>query len=504
MTDNNEEVMKTDIDVNAENPAEPTMEIQPIEEGFKSPILTALETAESIDDVIPVIHGNYGDLTDLVNEINTDDSDKALFKEMIRRDGPEKATLWIQHVINSINHLSRYSVLDRSINTPGAKWLQGVFRNNKLVNIGRPDVKVTDSDNGILTGMQAIMKVRQVMERGDFTTVHLPHSGFWASLQIDGDDLWLDMQSAIHQEKSDLGRSTLGMVFGNLDVIIFKHMSRFLINRIYKTSVGITDPGKLQDLIKAPDIYVLAHAYLAGRFKSGYTLNTSCVARAEAGGLCGHTVSERVNLARMLIVDHSRITETQAAHMSTDTGHTVTTVSAYQEAFDLKKAFEIMPSVFLNMRVPTVADKINEGIAWLEALEASVTDAFKEGSTREERETMIKRKAALSSNRSMAHWIASIEIGGQVISDRKDIGDALAEFTTDDKITKAISNAVIEFGAQATVALMAIPRWTCPSCGNIQPVRDRYMQAFTPLNVEKVFFTVMTSTLARIYEREEV
>lgn len=479
---------------------------------YKSPILEKIENMKDASDVLNVIHGNYGEVSEIINNINTDTSEANMLKSIIRRRGSEAAVSWLSSVSIGINHILRHNPLDKSVQWPGARWVQGMLLNDKRRNITRPNIAAqgvtgTDLEEGIktLTGMSALMRARKTMHRGDGVLVPLTHTGMWVVMEVEGDDAWVNMQLELAQDRVVIGRSTNGLVFNNLDGIIYKHMAQFLVGSIIKTSIGTTDRKELFKIIKAQDVYTLAHSYLTARFKRGYDLTTACVERNERNELCGALRSDRVALAQMLITDDSRISKEQVQHMNRDSGHTIESLVAYQECFDFKRKFEITEGVSIHMQTPSIQDKIDNYNNWVSAIEESLPEVFNEGTSASDRENAIHTKANMTSCRGLAHWISSISFGtDEVITSRKDIEAVIGEFTTDPEIATAINHAVIEYAASMSITIVAVPRWTCTECNKMQPASNQNFQAFTPLNVEKTFFTLMTRALTQIYEREEV
>lgn len=478
---------------------------------YKSPIVEKIENMASVEDVLNVIHGNYAELSEIITNINTDSSEANLLKSVIRRRGSEAAVEWLAAVGIGINHVLRHNALDKSVQWPGARWVQGMLLNGVRRNITRPNLtSAKDSkevEDGIkaLTGMSALMRARKIMHRGDGVLVPLTHTGMWVVLEVEGDDAWVNMQLELAQDRVTVGRSTNGLIFNNLDGVIFKHMAQFLVGSIIKTSIGITDRKELFKIIKAQDVYTLAHAYLTARFKRGYNLSSVCAGRNERNELCGGRRQDRVTLAQMLITDDSRISKEQVSHMGKDVGHTIESLVAYQEAFDFKRKFEITEGVTIHMQTPSIQDKLDNYNNWVAAIEESLPEVFNEGTSAADREMAIQTKANLTSCRGLAHWISSISFDDDaVITNRKDIEAVIAEFTTDTEVATAINHAVVEYGSSMTVTMVAVPRWTCTDCGTMQPALNQNFQAFTPLNVEKTFFTLMTTTLTQIYGRAEV
>lgn len=479
---------------------------QPLASQYQNPVLKVLADVEHATDggLMSVIHSNYDDAVALLTEIDDTSSDTKLLKEIISMHGNDRALLWIALTSAGIQNLSYKDGLRPTITQTGAEWLQGILLPKGTVQgISRPPIKNSAGENGKLTGKQAMMRARSVMNMGDYIHLPLPHSGLWVTILVAGDDEFVDMQTGLMNEKVVIGRRTNGIVFNNLDVIVRKHMTDFLLGMITDTSIGTTDKKVLRGLIKEQDLDILAGAYLGARFKSGYQIAQACMADPKK---CTHIEVARVNIARLMITDNSRLTGFQREHMASFSGRTVEQVIAYQTAFEVMKdnTFEV-GGVKYFMRVPTLEQKINAGQDWIATIEQSISETFNNSLTREQREDYINKQAALSSMRGYAHWVARIEFDdGTYVDSDEDVAGLLKEFTKDEDIRTAFTDQVNAFINRVTIAVMAMPRWTCPQCSTRQPLVNNMFPAYTPLNVGKVFFTLMVNTLNRTIDQADI
>lgn len=479
---------------------------QPFADKYVSPVIKALASIEDATDggVMSVIHSNYDDAVQLMNDLDDNTGETKLLKEIITMQGNERAFLWLSLASSAISNLSYKDGLRDTITQDGAQWLQGILLPNGAVQgVSKPPVKKTDTESKRLTGKEAMMRARSVMNMGDYIHLPLPHSGLWVTILVAGDDEFVDMQTALMNEKVVIGRRTNGIVFNNLDVIVRKHMIDFLLGMITDTSVGTTDKKVLRGLIKEQDLDLLAGAYLGGRFKSGYQIAQACTVDPKK---CNHIQADKVSIARLTIIDNNRLTGFQREHMANFSGRTTEQVIAYQTAFEVLKenTFEVA-GVTYHLRVPTLEQKINAGQDWIATIEQSIAETFNNSLTREQREDYINKQAALSSMRGYAHWVARIEFAdGTYVDAEEDVAALLKQFSANSEIRKAFTDQVGNFINRVTIGVLAVPRWKCPSCEARQPMVNNMFPAYTPLNVGKVFFTLMTSTLNQTFEQADI
>lgn len=479
---------------------------QPFAEQYQSPIIKVFAKLDQATDggVMSVIHNNYDEAVAMMNELDDNSGDTKLLKEIISLHGQERAFIWLALVSAAISNLSYKDGLRDTVTYSGAQWLQGILLpNGKIQGIAKPPVKKAVSEDGRLTGQQAMMRARSVMNMGDYVHLPLPHSGLWVTILIAGDDEFVDMQTALMNEKVTIGRRTNGVVFNNLDVIVRKHMADFLLGMITDSSIGTTDKKVLRGLIKEQDLDLLAGAYLGGRFKAGYQIAQGCAVDPKK---CNHIEAAKVNLARLTIIDNSRLTSFQREHMSHYSARTVEQVIAYQTAFEVLKdnSFEVA-GVKYYLRVPTLEQKTNAGQDWINTIEQAIAETFNNSLSREQREEYINKQAALSVMRGYAHWIARIEFDdGNYVDNEEDLAGLLKQFSADGAIRKAFTDQVGAFINRATIGIMAMPRWQCPVCETRQPLVNNMFPAYTPLNVGKVFFTLMVNTLNQTFEQADI
>lgn len=312
----------------------------------------------------------------------------------------------------------------------------------------------------------------------------------------------LNFHTRILAAKSVLGRRTAGLVFSNSDVVILRHLWDLLSGMIVSTSMGKVNKKELTALVKVQDIPLMVGYYMAARFRSGYNLAQACQADPQK---CGHVDVQRVNINRMLIIDNSRLTDAQRGHMRKQGGHDANSVLAYQEYFSAirENVVDITPGVRVVFGVPSVEQKLQAGQAWLDAIEDAVTLSFQDELTREERVQYINKQAALSALRNYAHWVRRIdyldangEVDGFIEGD-EDIHTQLKELSKDDVFRDSFYKEIGKFINDMTVGIVAVPRYKCPACQGRQPAVNDQFPNYTPVNMERAFFTLLANTLNR-------
>lgn len=463
-----------------------------------------LKPYEELTELLHVAHGDQLTIGDLLDGINRGDADTAeaeMFREMVRVKGAEPAMQWLAATQESINHMAYRNGLTDTVMRGDSRWLQGILIDGQVRGGFRPNIKNSKHRKGErLSGRDATVRVRQEMGIGDFITFPLPHSGIWMTLLVEGEGEMVNFHTRVLASKSHLGRRTAGLVFSNSDVIILRHLWDMLSRMVVSTSMGKVNKKELSSLIKIQDIPLIVGYYMAARFSSGYTLAQPCQVDPAK---CGNVDVHKVNINRMLIVDNARLTEAQAAHMRKMNGHTAESVLAYQAYFSAirENVVNITPTTRVVFGVPTVDQKLEAGMAWLDSIEDSVTLSFKDELTRDQRIAYINKQAAVTALRNYSHWVKRIDLldaHGELdgyIEGEEDIYAQLSELNKDEEFKKAFYKEINIFMNEMTVGVVALPRYKCTKCGQRQPAVGEKFPAFTPVNMERAFFTLLTNTL---------
>lgn len=474
---------------------------------FNNPVIEQImRPFEEITNALHVAHGDQMTIADLIDGINKaapDSIENEMFKELVKTKGVEKAMQWLASTQQSINHMAYQNSLTPTVMRENSQWLQGILINGHVIGAHRPDVKNKNSQHtpgSRLVGNEAMVRVRQAMGIGDFITLPCPHSGLWLTLLISGEDEMVNFHSRVLTSKSVMGRRTVGLVYSNTDVIILRHLWDLLASMIVNTSMGKVNKKELVNLIKVQDIPLIVAGYMAARYRSGYPLVQPCQVDPTK---CAHIETSLVNINRMIIIDNAALSPVQRAHMARRAGHTTETVLAYQEQFAAlsDNVRSLTDGVRVVFGMPSVEQKLVAGDAWINDIEDAVSLSFSDTMTRDERVAHINKQAAVSALRTYAHWVRRIDylaadgtVDGFVEGD-EDIYTHLTEMTRNAEVRAKFFEEVAKYINSVTVGIVALPRYVCKSCGQRQPAVGEKYPDFTPINLERCFFTLLGNTL---------
>ena len=106
--------------------------------------------------------------------------------------------------------------------------------------------------------------------------------------------------------------------------------------------------------------------------------------------------------------------------------------------------------------------------------------------------------------RQFNHFVDYIEFDDAVMTDRDTINRVLEVFSSDDSIREEITDGILKFKANTTIAIIGIPEYKCSNCKaeqNIAPVSDKFINVI-PLDSMNLFFGLLTLQISKILERE--
>lgn len=158
----------------------------------------------------------------------------------------------------------------------------------------------------------------------------------------------------------------------------------------------------------------------------------------------------------------------------------------------------------LFLKIPTVAEHTSDGLGWVNKINTAIDNILViEDDDGKAKTEMLQQYVSSSVLRQFSHFIDYIDVDESVITDRESLHAVLELMSADDDIRKEITDAILKFTSQTTVALVGIPEFSCPGCGKAQmtePINER-LSSVIPLDVMMLFFTLLTLRMSRILER---
>lgn len=436
------------------------------------------------------------------------DFEKDLAKLPNMQVGGEGADEWVASVRKGFEHLLNGDVFRGRLADENSDWTNRPTFEDRPITASR--LKQGNS-TGIVSGEAAVMKVKARLGLGSIMPIPLWHTGGWITLKAPSNASLFELNRRIAQEKITLGRLTNGMVFSNTGIYIQSYLINFILAHVYDTTLGTKDPEELKKIILSTDLPSLVWGMVCTMYPEGYELREPCVAQVTK---CNHISSGKVNIARLRVVDTSKLNEAQLKHMSRRNGtHSETELTAYQDAFTFHgKTFEIpgTDGMGIELSVPTLAEFEQVGFNWVDTVVNMVDAAFRVPLKGDARDTYITEQGRLAALRQYSHWITRIDMDinsedDDEIVDRETIDAICSDFSADNGIRTAVLNGVGNFIEESTIAIIGYPNTECPSCGlqygdHVKEskeeggedlvIRGEDIPEFIPLDLTTTFFTL--------------
>jgi hypothetical protein len=421
--------------------------------------------------------------------------------------GEKDSVHWIESVVKATEHVLNGDVFKRILADPDSTWTNRPTYDDKPLTAGK--LKQNDS-TGIVSGEAAVMKIKARLGLGSIVPIPLWHTGGWLTLKAPSNASIFELNRRISQEKVTLGRLTNGMIFSNTGVYIQSYLINFILAHVYDTTFGTKDTEELKSIILSTDMPSLVWGIVCAMYPDGYNLVEPCVAQITK---CNHVAEGKVNIARLRVVDTSKISEGQMKHMSRRNGtHSAAELEKYQSEFKFAKRnvdIEGGDGMSIDMAIPTIAEFEAVGFNWVDSLVNMVDSAFRVPLKGGDRDQYITEQGRLASLRQYSHWIDAIQMSeskdGDVISDRDTIDTICSDFSADEVIRTSILNSIGTYIEECTIAVIGYPNIECPSCDlrygdsmvesetagvEDEIVRGDNVPEFIPMDLTTTFFTL--------------
>lgn len=360
------------------------------------------------------------------------------------------------------------------------------------------------SVEGEIKGELALLKVAKHLGLGDIIRVPLPHSGIWVTLKPPTEKDMVDFYNNLYRDKISLGRSTSGLTLSNFSVFINNALMDFIIAHVHSINYSDIPISDLKNHISIHDIPILAWGFASTIYPNGYDYNRACLDVEK----CTHVTHGKINLSKLLWIDNTALSEAQRIILSEFRPNKLT-VDNYNKykAEHVKLAdtyFETASGVKINLSVPTVEDYFTDGLQWVNSINNKIESVVIDDRDNKHKDSLLDQYVKSTVLRQYNHFISSVEVDGNTISDRETINNLLEMLSSNDEIRTKIIEEVNKYISNTTIAVIGIPEYECPVCKanqNPDPVNDRFVNVI-PLDTINLFFSLITLRISQILERE--
>ncbi len=342
-----------------------------------------------------------------------------------------------------------------------------------------------------LTGQAAVNRIRSRIGMGDTVKIPLFHSGLWVSIKapIEGD--LIDFLRRLSQEKINLGRSTSGAIFSNLNVVVAEFYRNFIAEHVVETSYYNID--KVFSRILAPDLDHLVWGLACAVYPNGFDYARSVISPDDGQK---KIIRDKINLSKIQWTDRHALSESQLNHMGNRANGSMSeaSVTRYQEELFLRTnrnaviEAENGTKIDIDLKIPTLDEYIEIGNEWLNSIIKMVDSTLGMNGTVDngERAKAINEQGMASYLQMYSHWIEKIGVENEEVVEKETIGKILAAIGSNEQIRRSIVKEVTRFIDDSVVSLIALPALTDTEAAKLPAFPH-----LVPINVLHIFFILL-------------
>lgn len=440
----------------------------------------------------------------LLMDANQEDSNKRLQSYPNMGSGvSEDLKRWSEVV----NDLSTFSMPNNELHLETSKredalWRQKVNIDGEELGASRP--RFGGSNSGIISGESALLKVNSILGLGAMVQVPLWHTGIWVTLKAPSEGSLLELERRLATSKAELGRDTSGLSFSNKNIYTVMHIVNFALDHVYDASVKNITKEYLKKHIACTDIPMLVWGLACASYPSGYDFARPCTVQPDN---CTHIVTGKVNIGKLIWTDTEALSMTQRRMMSRRNEKvTEDHIKQYKDEHSRggPNTVAIQEGLRLRVGVPSISEYETAGYQWVDGISRLLESSLGVTLKGDERRVFIEEQSLATTLRQYGHWVKEIEVGDELINDRVTIDGVLNTFSSDKKIRNTILQEVGKYIDNATISFIAIPKYSCPNCGEEQKgdtVQEPHPELL-PLDPVGCFFTLLVHRVYKVrFER---
>lgn len=452
-------------------------------------------SVEDIDNSIPtiVLPSGYSDELEKLAE-NLPNIDIAV---------GENARNWADNIIQSANLIPTRETFKKTLNKINATWSNVIEVNNLTYRSAVP--KVVTNGTSAITGERANLTAMNFLGIGSLFTTALYHSGFWVTFKPVPDEVMIEFNRLILEDKITAGRNTYGLALSNMAAITINRIFDLMVSYIYSTTLKpeVTKKFTLGELIDVRDIYSMIWGFMAAQYPRGFNYERSCIADPQK---CQHVYKARINLGLLQWVNTNELSDKQKIHMHNRVENSMDLESIKRYTADFapisvrcNKYFEGTPREFsITIKVPKVNEYIKAGMEWVDRITDLVNKAMEKDASTRDKVGLINTHCNATLMRQYVHWIDSIEIAGNTHTDKETIEILANTFSAHTEILDQFIDNVLNFIDDSSIVVIAVPNHNCPACGAKQTDTHKHIDYLIPIDVQRLFFDLSRLRIQRL------
>ena len=398
---------------------------------------------------------------------------------------------WAQIIAQGAGTYMSEDAFMGSVQRDDSEWRQSIPAGSVELAAGRPSFG-EQREGGPLTGEQAVMRVQMLMGLGSTIRVPLWHTGLWMTLKAPTVEALVELDRRISSEKIRLGRETGGRVFSNTSVYTNGYIVDFVLAHLYEVNYAYNNVEELKAALLVTDLPTIIWAMTVAMYPNGYPFRLACVTNPL---VCRHVEEALLALSKLSFTDDRALSVNQRKHMLNKTNKvTKERLTQYQSEHRYQHLahLNLREGLSIEWKVPTIAEYMLSGRRWVDDIVARTDEAFSLTLSENERIEYINYQGRVTALREYSHWISKIVVDGtQEIVDTGTIDDVIATLTSDEGSYKAFFDSIHDYINETTISVIAIPRYSCPNCGEPMSPEQKKHPHLMPIDPTNVFFTVL-------------
>ena len=391
------------------------------------------------------------------------------------------------------------------IDDPESHWENELRYAGEEIQHHRPDFSSVTGKKRSLVGFAARDRIAASLGTGLSNRVLLPHSGFYVTLRARsrGDYLALDTKHNLDAGKA--GPDTGGVIFQNSHFGKVERVFEFITQSVSAANIQGYADLDLGDYVRVTDLPILYNGQATTMFPDGHPLDLPC---SNDPKVCSRVETVNLDLTRIVWFNQRKISKDQLEHLGQLTNNYTPKdivdyqnkgLSAFAKTITINAGVNGDVKVNIRCKVPTVNEYIAAGRNWVRdaknALQGILTDGYE--MDEQEQRQYIQEHLDRSSLREYAHWIDRLNIGQDYYIEQEAIYNALEELSSVDEIMGEIFKEIQNFIESVTVAIVAIPNFSCKCGYDYSTDENSKHPELVPIDPLKLFFESMARRLTR-------
>lgn len=428
---------------------------------------------------------------------------------------------------------------DRYVDIFGDRLSSGNFTNSLLVDKKEMNLRTLTAENIVnaksngKANKEELAFFRFLSTAGNGEQINIPlwHSGFRIVLKPMDVMTYVSLMNTIQQDKATYGKSLIGFIYSYDSFIVNRHVLNMVSNLIVYTTLDINRKEEdIFNFISILDLNMIYLGLLASLFSSGIEFSMQCknatVTTDDGNIKCNNQLVGLLDPTRISWVDTDRLTgdnKWMFKQMQKMSAGSVSQAEAQAyrnrvESYTKEDGYTIVSSnprlkgkhsSTFKFKIPTLMEYLDTGETWKMVIEEEVRKALgnNDGAQPNEDEAVQNIYSILTVARYLA-YIDRIEnsvegndeeSGSDTIYDTEFLTKALVSILSipskeNKKKYQEIEEAITRNIEDASLAIMAIPTFTCSKCGATREVQQVFksdrLKDLIPLDGLYTFFDV--------------